>query len=172
MSIRRTATTVAAIAGLATTGAAAAVAVAAAPQRITAAGVGKVKLGATFTALHAQHLVGNLGKGCELAGPNARAAKLSSPLKGTVNFTQSAPRKVTDISVTAGGAARRVGIGATVAQIKHKFPHASVDHSTDSMFGLTFVKVPKRDGGRFVFGVSTMTKKTTIIGIPIIAVCE
>ncbi len=151
---------------------AAAIALAAAPQKISGKGVGAVKLGATFTQLRAAHLVGKLSPGCELAGPNARSAKLSAPLKGSVDFTQTAARKATDIGITGGATARGVGIGATIAQIKHKFPAAKVDHSAEMVFGLTLVKIPKNGGGKFEFGVDTHTHKTTIIGIPNIAFCD
>ena len=145
----------------------------AAAKRITAAGVGKVKLGKTFQQLRAAGLVGRLRPGCELA-ENTRSAKLKAPLKGQVDYTQSNPRKVTDISITGGAKARGVGIGATIAAIKAKFPHAKVDHSTDQVFQLTLVTTPKRpvSGGRIMFGVSTQTHKTTIIGVPHIAFCE
>src|SRR4051812_3393425 len=69
----------------------------AAPQKITAAGVGGVKLGSTYRSLRAAHLVGPIGPGCELAGPNTRSVRLRSPLKGGVDFTQTSPRKVTSI---------------------------------------------------------------------------
>ena len=57
--------------------------------------------------------------------------------------------------------------------IKAKFPNAKVDHSTDQVFQLTLVKTPKRpNGGQITFGVSTQTKRTTVIGVPFIAFCE
>jgi hypothetical protein len=143
-----------------------------APAHITPTGVGAVTLGATHASLHARHLVGRLIKGCELAGPNARSARLTAPLKGTVDFTLTAPRKVTAIVVTGGAEARGVGVGAPIAVIKAAFPKAKVDHSTDQMFGLTFVTIPKGGGGKLQFAVSTETHKVTLIGIPFIAVCE
>lgn len=150
----------------------AAVALAAAPQRITPKGVGGVKLGATFKALRAKGLVGPLRRGCELGGPNTRGAALRPPLRGSVDFSLSSPRKATNITVTRGAKARGVGIGATIAQIKRAFPKARVDHSTDSTFLLTLVRVPKGGGGRLHFGVSTKTKRVTVIGVPYIAFCE
>src|ERR687888_488695 len=87
-----------------------AAATAAAPQKITFSGVGQVKLGMTFQQLRAKHLVGKLRKGCELAGPNARSARLRSPLRGTVNFTQTSPRKAENVTITGGAEARGVGI--------------------------------------------------------------
>ena len=101
----------------------------AATPRITSEGVGKVKLGKRHSVLRAQGLVGPLRPGCELA-ENTRSAKLKPPLKGQVNYTQSSPRKVTDITITGGAKARGVGIGATIPQIKAKFPKAKVDHTT------------------------------------------
>jgi hypothetical protein len=145
---------------------------AAAAAQITPTGVGAVKLGATQTSLHARHLVGMLIKGCELSGPNARSARLTALLKGSVDFTLTAPRKVTDITVTGGAKARGVGVGAHIPAIKAAFPKAKVDHSMDQMFGLTFVTIPRNGGGRLQFGVSTQTHKVTRIGIPFIPVCE
>jgi hypothetical protein len=145
---------------------------ASAAGRITPSGVGAVKLGATHTSLHVQHLVGKLIKGCELSGPGARSARLTAPLKGSVDVTLSAPRKVTDITVTGGAQARGVGVGAHIPAIKSAFPKAKVDHSKDQMFGLTFVTIPKNGGGKLQFGVSTKTHKVTLIAIPFIPVCE
>jgi len=145
----------------------------AAAAKITPVRVDGVHLGDTHADLRARGKVGPIHPGCELA-ENTRSAKLKAPLKGSVNYTQHNPRKVTDISITGGARARGVGIGSTIAQIKAKFPHAKVDHSTEQVFQLTLVRTPKRpvSGGRITFGVSTQTHKTTIIGVPIIAFCE
>jgi hypothetical protein len=142
-------------------------------KTITYRGVGGVKIGKRYTDLRKQKLVGKIGPGCELGGPNTRSARLSKPLVGSVDFTLSSPRKVTSITISGGGAkAKGVGIGGKIADIQAKFPHATVDHSGESVFELTFVHVPKSDGGLIEFGVDTKTKKITVIGIPSIAVCE
>ena len=146
-------------------------ATAAAPKKITFAGVGQVKLGKTFKTLRAQGLVGKLKKGCELA-PNTRTAKLLSPLKGSVNFSQSNPRKASDITIRGGAEARGVGIGDTLADIKAKFPKRKVDHSQEDVFGLTFVEIPKKSDPKLMFAIDVGTKKITLIGVPIIALCE
>jgi hypothetical protein len=139
---------------------------------ITPTRVDGVHLGDTHTDLRSRGKVGPIGPGCELA-PNTRSAKLKAPLKGSVDYTQSSPRKVDSISITGGAKARGVGIGATIAAIKAKFHNAIVDHSTEQVFQLTIVRTPKRpNGGRIMFGVSTQTHKTTIIGVPFIAFCE
>jgi hypothetical protein len=141
---------------------------------ITPVRVDGVHLGDTHADLHSRGKVGPIRPGCELGGPNTRSAKLTAPLKGSVNYTLTSPRKVDSITITGGAKARGVGVGATIAQIKAKFPHAKVDHSTDQVFQLTLVKTPMRphSGGRIMFGVSTQTKRTTIIGVPFIAFCE
>ncbi|MEA2410457.1 MAG: hypothetical protein QOC77_1018 [Thermoleophilaceae bacterium] len=149
-----------------------ATAYAASTAKITPSGVDGVKIGATYTALHQKGLIGKIHHGCELGGPNTRSANLKSPLNGQVNFTLHSPRKVTDITIRGGAKARGRGIGATIAQIKSAFPKAKVDHSTDSTFGLTLVRVPKNGGGKLEFGVSTKTKRATLIGVPFIAFCE
>jgi hypothetical protein len=153
--------------------AAAGVAVAAAAV-ITPTRVDGVHLGDTHADLRARGKVGPIRPGCELGGPNTRSAKLKAPLKGSVNYTLSSPRKVDSITITGGAKARGVGIGATIPQIKAKFPHAKVNHATDQVFQLTLVQTPKRPNGRgrITFGVSTQTKRTTIIGVPFIAFCE
>jgi hypothetical protein len=142
------------------------------PAKITSAGVGGVKVGDSYKSLRSRGLVGKIGPGCELGGPNTRSASLKGTPKGFVNFTLHSPRKVTDITVRGGAAARGVGIGAKIPAIKAKFPKAKVDHSTDGTFELTLVRIPKSGGGKIEFGVSTKTHKTTLIGIPAIGFCE
>src|SRR4051794_39872238 len=144
----------------------------AATPKITRSGVGAVKIGKTYKQLHDAGLIGKIHHGCELGGANTRSANLKAPLKGQVNFTLHAPRKVTDITIRAGAKARGVGIGATIAQIKSKFPKAKVDHSTDHTFELTLVRTPKRGGGKIMWGVSRKTKRTPLIGFPVTGFCE
>ena len=147
---------------------------AAAAAKISPVRVDGVHLGDTHQDLRARGKVGPIRPGCELGGPNTRGAKLRAPLKGGVNYTLSSPRRVDSITITGGARARGVGIGAKIPAIKAKFPNATVDHSTDQVFQLTLVKTPKRpqSGGQITFGVSTITKRTTIIGVPFIAFCE
>ncbi len=142
------------------------------PQKITPAGVGAVKLGKRYTTLRSAGLVGRIGPGCELAGPSARSARLRSPLKGSVDFTQSTPRKVANIAVTGGATARGVGVGASAARIRQAYPKVVVDRTTEAVFGITLYKVPKSGGGRLQFDVDTTSKKVTTIGIPAIAFCD
>ncbi len=145
----------------------------AAAKVITPTRVDGIHIGDTHQDLRQRGKVGPIRPGCELGGPNTRSARLRAPLKGSVNYTLTNPRKVTDITVTKGAKARGVGIGATIAAIKARFPNAKVDHSTDQVFQLTLVTTPKRpNGGRIMFGVSTQTNKTTIIGVPGIGFCE
>lgn len=135
-------------------------------------GVDGVKLGKTYAELRAHGLIGKIRQGCELSGPNARSAKLRLPLKGSVDFTQSLPRRVATITVRGGATAHGVGIGDTIADIQSAFPHAVIDHSTEAVFAITRVKIPHRDGGHFQFAVSVSTGKVILIGIPRIAFCE
>src|SRR3954454_8736970 len=143
-----------------------------AAAKITPSGVGGVKIGKTYKALHDAGLIGKIHHGCELGGANTRSANLKAPLKGQVNFTLHSPRKVTDITVRGGAKARGVGVGDQIPAIKAAFPKAKVDHSTDDTFEITLVRIPKNGGGKMVFGVSTKTHKTVLIGIPVIAFCE
>jgi hypothetical protein len=141
---------------------------------ITPVRVDGVHLGDTHADLRARGKVGPIRPGCELGGPTTRSAKLKAPLQGSVNYTLTSPRKVDSITITGGARARGVGIGSKIPAILAKFPNATVDHSTDQVFQLTLVKTPKRphSGGRITFGVSTQTKRTTVIGVPFIAFCE
>lgn len=165
--------TVAAVTGIGTVAVGApAKPMSAAAKKITPAGVGGVRLGKTYTKLRRQHLVGRIRKGCELGGPNTRSARLRAPLKGSVGFTLTSPRKVANIGVTGGATARGVGIGAQIADIKAAYPKAIVDHTTEGTFGITLVRIPKTGGGKLQFAVDTKTKKVSLIGIPFIAFCE
>jgi hypothetical protein len=147
-------------------------AVAAAPKKITPSGVGQVKLGKTFAQLRQNHLVGKLRNGCELSGPNTKFSKLRSPLRGTVDWSKTTPRRAKRVTITGGATARGVGIGGTLADIKAAFPKAKVDHSTEALFQVTLVRIPKNGGGRIWFTVRTDTKKINLIGVPNIAFCE
>ncbi|MBD0275779.1 MAG: hypothetical protein ICV73_28110 [Acetobacteraceae bacterium] len=141
--------------------------------KITGSGAGGVKLGATYKSLREKGLVGKIRQGCELAGPNTRSAPLRKPLSGSVDFTQTKPRRVVNITVDGGGTARGVGIGATIKQIKAAFPKAKVDHSSDETFQFTLVRIPKKGpGDRLHFAVSTETDKVIAIGVPYVATCE
>jgi hypothetical protein len=146
-------------------------ATAAAPKKITPKGIGQVKLGMTHKQLRQKGLVGRLRKGCPLA-ENTRTARLLAPLKGAVNYTQSNPRKATDVTIKGGAKARGVGIGDTLADIKAKFPRRKVDHSQDDVLGITFVHIPNRAHVKEQFAIDVDTKKITLIGVPFIAVCE
>ena len=142
------------------------------PQKITRHGVGKLQLGMTHREARDLGLVGRMRGGCPLGGSATRAAQLKPPLEGSVNYTQSTPRKVRDITVEGGATARGVGIGDRIRDIKDAYPKARVDHSTDETFQLTLVKIPRDGGGKLRFGVSTKTKRITLIGVPYIAFCE
>jgi hypothetical protein len=156
-------------------GPAAATAAAPAPQKITFKGVGQVKLGMTHKQLREKGLVGKLRKGCELGGPDTRTARLRSPLRGSVNYTLDAPRRVTDITITGGAEARGVGIGDKLKDIKAKFPKRKVDHSQEDVFGAFFVFVPRANpvgAIKMMFVIDNDTRKITSIGVPVVAVCE
>jgi hypothetical protein len=160
--------------GVALVGSAAAPAINSNPnlKAITPAGVNGVRVGATYQHLRAARLIGPVRPGCELAGPQARSARLVAPLQGSVDFTQTSPRKVATIAITGGATAHGVGVGATTATIKHAFPTAVFDHGTDAMFAITLVKAHRSDVGRVQFGLDTKTKRVTLIGVPNIAFCE
>jgi hypothetical protein len=141
---------------------------------ITGSGVGLVKVGKSYTRLRRQNLVGKIRPGCELGGPNTRSAPLKSPLRGSVDFTLRSPRRVSTINLTGGASRteRGIGIGSTLDEITAAYPRAKVDRGTEEVFEFTLVTVPKSDGGRFQFAVSTRTGQTTLVGVPRIAVCE
>lgn len=140
---------------------------------ITPAGAGAVKLGEHYATLHAARELAKVQRGCELAGPEARSAKLVAPLAGSVNLTDTTPRRVASIDIRGVRAqANGIAIGSTYAALKKAFPKATADHRTDAAFATTLVNVPKGSGGRLQFAVSVMTKKVTEIGIPVIAICD
>jgi hypothetical protein len=145
-------------------------ALAAAPKRITPRGVGKVKLGAKQRALHRKGLVSRMLPGCELAGPKARGSQLRKPLAGAVELTRSTPRRVRSIIVTKGATARGVGIGDRKADILAAYPKAKFDTSTQEVFRITLVRIPKDGGGRLQMALRK--GRVSAFGIPYIAFCE
>ncbi len=143
-----------------------------APRRITAAGVGGVRLGATYSSLRVAGLVGNVGPGCALAGPRARSAPLRLPLQGGADLTTTAPRRVAAVTIAGGASARGVGIGARRAAIKAAYPRMRLDHSRAKVFGATIARVPKGGGGPLEFALSKQTGRVTLIGVPGIRFCD
>jgi hypothetical protein len=143
-----------------------------ADKKITPQGVGKVKLGAAAADLRAAGLIGRLKPGCELEGPNTRFARLKAPLKGTVDLSQNAARKVTGIHIRGGAAARGVGIGDRLADITAAFPARKVIHDAEPVFGITRVKIPKTGGGRMDFVIEVSTGKITSVDIPRLKLCD
>jgi len=142
-------------------------------KRITPSGVGHIQRGDTFRELRGAGLIGRHVRGCELAGPAARAARLRSPLRGWVEFTHSVPRRVTHITIRGGSArARGVRIGSRASKVRAEFPRARFDHRTDEVFGVTLVRIPRRGGGRLQFAVDTDSRRVTLIGVPSIRFCE
>ena len=131
-----------------------------------------VKVGASYTSLRLAHKIAKATPGCELAGPQARAAKLRAPLQGSVNLTLSRPRRVQTIILTGGAKARGVGVGARFAAIKAAFPGTKLDHSTDNVFQISIARVKKSAGGPISFAVSAHTHKVIQIGIPTLAFCD
>jgi hypothetical protein len=171
--------TLALIAALVTTGALAIGASAAtkptariAAKQITAAGVGQVKLGMTFKQARDKHLIGKLRPGCELGGPETRSARLRSPLRGSVNFTLTTPRKINNILITRGARARGVKVGDRIKDIKDAYPGAKVNKDTEEIFGIWLVRVPKSAGGPIRFSVPVATTRIDAIGVPFIPFCE
>jgi hypothetical protein len=140
--------------------------------QVTAKGAGKAKLKKGYATLRRQGVIYKIQRGCELGGGKTRSARLKAPLEGQVNFTLRSPRRVAQVTITGGAAAKGVGIGATIEEIQAAFPNATVNRDTEEVFGVTLVSVPKVDGGRFEYAVSTATGQATTIGIPRVSFCE
>ncbi len=139
---------------------------------ITAKGVGPIKLGQTAASLRHRGLIAKLTAGCELAGPNTRAAGTKT-FNGTVGFTQGSPRRANVIAVNGSGPrARGVEVGDRLADIKKAYKTVKVDTSQESTFGGDFVTIPKKAGGRIMFFIDNATSTITTIGVPIVPVCE
>jgi hypothetical protein len=142
------------------------------PRKITAAGVAAVKLGRTYTSLRVAGLLGKVGPGCELAGPNARSAPLVQPLKGSVDLTRRSPRRVANVTVLGGATAHGVGVGDTQAAARAAYPKLRLDHRGDGTLGVTIGRVPRSGGGPLEFAFDVKTKTVSLIGVPHIAVCD
>ena len=143
-----------------------------AAQKITGKGVGQLEVGMLFSDARAMGLVRRARPGCPLED-NSRSAKLSSPLKGSVNLTTTTPRRIRSISVRGGATARGVGVGDPLSAIKAAYPSAKVDKKQAAVFGFWFVRVPKSGGGRIEFTAKTSAPHAVVqIDVPRVAFCE
>jgi hypothetical protein len=141
-------------------------------RKITASGVGAVKLGRTYTSLRVAGQLGKIGPGCELAGPNARSAPLARPLQGGADLSRTSPRRVTNVTVFGGATARGVGVGATQAAAQAAYPKLRLDRSGEETLGITIGRVPKSGGGPLEFAIGAKTRTVSLIGVPHVALCE
>jgi hypothetical protein len=143
----------------------------AAVKRITASRVGAVHVGDRYQTLRARGLVGRIRTACSIT--HSKGAPLNPPLQGSVDLTDGTPRRVRDITISGAGAkARGVGVGSTAGAVRRAFPKARFDHSSESVFGITTVKVPRSEGGPWQLGVDTKTHRVTVIGVPFVAFCD
>jgi hypothetical protein len=143
-----------------------------AAKKITGEGVGQVKLGMTFQDARDKGLIGKLRPGCEFGGPETRSARLRSPLRGSVDFTLTTPRKINNILVTRGARARGVKVGDRISDIRDAYDVVKVNKSTEDVFGVWLARVPRSAGGRITFSVPVTTKRIDAIGVPFIPFCE
>jgi hypothetical protein len=141
-----------------------------ADKKLTAKGVGKVKLGAVATDLRADGLIGRIKPGCELEAPGTKFARLRAPLKGTVDVAPGGTVK--GVNIRGGAAARGVAVGDTLADITAAFPKRKIIRATEPIFGFTRIKIPKGGGGRMDFAVRVSTGKITSINVPRIRICD
>lgn len=142
-------------------------AVAAGTAQVTKRGVGPVKIGVKHETLRDRGLVGRKGNDCG----GLRAAKLSSPLKGTAYVSPDKPFRVDNVLLRRGAQAEGVGFGDTRADIKAAFPHTKFITGAEKPFGITIAEVPKRDGGKFQFGIDVDTERITQMGVPYLWFC-
>jgi hypothetical protein len=139
---------------------------------ITAHGVGPIKLGTSAATLRKRGYVGRLKTGCELAGPQSKAADVLI-FNGTVGFTMNKARKANTIAVNGEGPqARGVQVGDTLADIRKAFKTVRVDKTQEGTFNADFVTIPRSAGGRIQFLIDLSTYKITTIGVPFVPVCE
>jgi hypothetical protein len=141
-------------------------------KKITGRGIGAVKLGASYTDLRDAGLVGKPLVGCEVAGPTKDAATLkkASSLRGNVSF--SPDKIITNVTIFKGASVRGVGPGSTLDEVTAAYPDAKVSRTLVKTFHLIEVRVAKKDGGPFTFGIDTDAGKTASVGIPSIPTCD
>jgi hypothetical protein len=145
----------------------------AAAVQITSTRVGAIHLHERFSKLRAEGRVGKLRTNCELSGTNSKGAALKAPLRGSVGLSAGPVRRVRVITVTSRNAkARGIGVGSTRRARRAAFPKARFDHSSDSVFGITIVKIPRSEGGPWQLGLDTSTHKVTVVGVPALSFCD
>ena len=67
---------------------------------------------------------------------------------------------------------KTISNGSTKRQVRRSYPGASFRHSTEDVFGITLVNVPRGDGGKLQMGISVDTKRVIVFAVPHLAFCE
>jgi len=133
---------------------------------ITPTGVGDVQLGDSYRSVRDAGLVGKTHPGCELGDPRQRIAPLRAPLKGSITLTRK--RRVSNIYVTGGAAARGVKVRDRLRKVRRMFPSVKVDRSTEPTFGIALATAPIG----IQFAVGAKSRRVQAIGVPQIPFCE
>ncbi len=143
------------------------------PARVTADGVGDVRLGSTFRALRGQGLVGRLQLGCELSRPRPRIAMLRAPLRGSVTFTARRPHRASAIAVTAArpptGSGSATALGRSAARSRAS---GSTTRQTRRSGSRWPASPAARGRDRLQFAVDVETRRVNSMGVPAIPFCE
>jgi hypothetical protein len=74
--------------------------------------------------------------------------------------------------ILGGARARGVKVGDRIRDVKDTYPRAKVDRSTEEVFGVWLVRVPRGGGGRIMFSVPVDTRRINRIGVPVTPFCE
>jgi|SRR5215217_1970163 len=133
---------------------------------ITPTGVGDVQLGDSYRSVRDAGVVGKTHPGCELGDPRQRIAPLRAPLKGSITLTRK--RRVSNIYVTGGAAARGVKVRDRLRKVRRMFPSVKVDRSTEPTFGIALATAPIG----IQFAVGAKSRRVQAIGVPQIPFCE
>ena len=146
-----------------------------APAVLTEVGVGRLRLGRPLAAIRADHLVGRVSAGCELASPRPVVAKLVAPLKGFATFSGTGPAKrLVSLSVTGGARTTRgVTVGTTAARVRRAYPRARVEHSpAPNPLQFDAIVVTRADQDRIWFMLDRKDGRVQSIDVPGPEFCE
>ena len=132
---------------------------------LSAEGLGDLRIGMSAEDASATGLIGEIGPGCELAGPGNEGADLV----GADGFVTFQDGELVAIDVRGGAeTAEGIAVGDSLDDLRSAYGDVEVDTTTEDVFAFWIARVP----AGFEAVVDPGTEEITTIAVPQVQLCD